>query len=156
MAEWITVIALIAAGLALIIVEVIFVPGTTLVGIIGLIAAGFGIYLSFDYFGPEVGWWTVVGTVVLFGVTLYFSFKGNTWDRFSLKNTISGKVNEGLTTPLKVGEQGKALSAIRPMGKAEFSSGEYEVRSMGNYIDSGTAIRIIKISSNNIFVEPIN
>ena len=156
MAEWITVIALVVIGLSLIVAEVIFVPGTTLVGIIGFIATGFGIFLSFTYFGSEVGWWITAGSVILFGISLYFSFKGNTWDKFSLKSTINSKVNEGLTSKLKVGDEGIAMSAIRPMGKADFHDAEYEVRSMGNYIDSGTTVRIIKIDINNIFVEPIN
>ncbi|MBL6447007.1 hypothetical protein JMN32_11850 [Fulvivirga sp. 29W222] len=156
MAEWITVIALVVIGLSLIIAEVIFVPGTTLVGIIGMAATGFGIFLSFSYFGSEVGWGITVGSVILFGISLYFSLKGNTWDRFSLKSTIDSKVNEGLTSKLKVGDEGIAMSAIRPMGKADFHDVEYEVRSMGNYIDSGTTVKIIKIDINNIFVEPIN
>lgn len=156
MTEWITVIVLIVVGLALIIAEVIFVPGTTLVGIIGLISTIFGIYLSFVYFGTGTGWWTVTGSAVLFAISLYFSFKGNTWDRFSLKDTMGSRVNEGLTSKLKVGDEGIAMSAIKPIGKADFHGEEYEVRSMGNYIDSGTTVRIIKIDVNNIFVEPIN
>lgn len=156
MSEWITVIALVVAGLALVIAEVIFVPGTTLVGILGLVSTVFGIYLSFAYLGDEIGWWITGGSVILFGISLYFSFKGNTWDRFSLKSSIDSKVNEGLTSQLKVGDEGIAMSAIRPMGKADFHDIEYEVRSMGNYIDSGTTVRIIKIDINNIFVEPIN
>lgn len=156
MAEWVTAILLVVAGLALIIIEIIFVPGTTIVGILGLIATIFGLYLSFAYFGTEVGWWMVAGSAVVFGVSIYYSFRSNAWDRFSLKDTMQSKVNEGLVSMLQVGDEGTALSTIRPFGKAEFEKGEFEVRSIGNYIDSGTKIKIIKISNNNVFVEPIN
>lgn len=156
MAEWLTAILLIVAGLSLIVIEIIFVPGTTIVGILGLVATIFGIYLSFVYFGSEVGWWVTAGTGVLLGVALYFSFRTNAWDRFSLKDTIGSKVNEGLINVLKVGDEGIALSTLRPFGKVEFERGEFEARSIGNYIDSGTKVKIIKISNNSIFVEPIN
>ena len=156
MTDWITVVALILVGLALTIAEVVFVPGTTFVGILGLASTGVGIYLSFTQFGQETGLLVAVSSAILFGISLYFSFKKGAWNRFSLKSTMEGKVNEGLTSLLKPGDEGIARSAIRPFGKAEFNEVEYEVRSMGNYIDSGTTVRIIKIINNNIFVEPIN
>ena len=155
MAEWITILALVLVGMALIIIEVIFVPGTTFVGILGFIATAFGIYLTFVKFGYTAGWWVIGSTMIVFGVALYYSFKSNAWDRFSLKNTIDSKVNEGLTGSLKVGDEGLALSTIKPVGNADFGNVEYEVRSQGLYIESGTRIRIIKIEINNIFVEPI-
>lgn len=154
MMEWITVIALIVVGLLLIVAEVIFIPGG-IVGIVGLIFSGFGIYLSFTYFGNDVGLWVTLASTVLFGVSLYFSFKKGAWDLFSLKGTIGSKVNEGLTSKLKPGDEGVALSTLKPIGKAEFEGVEHEVRSKGEYIESGTTIRIIRIENNNIFVEPI-
>lgn len=156
MADVVMIAVLILIGLALIIAEIIFVPGTTFVGILGLLATGYGIYLTFTKYGSEAGTWVTVGSAVLFGISLYFSFKKGAWDKLSLKDTMQGRVNEGLTSKLQVGQEGITRSAVRPIGKAEFDEVEYEVRSMGNYIDSGTAVRIIKIVNNNIFVEPIN
>ncbi|UII21741.1 NfeD family protein [Fulvivirga ligni] len=155
MIEWITVIALIIVGLGFIIVEVLFVPGTTFVGVLGFIAVAFGLYLGFTYFGMEPGIWLTAGSSVVLAISLYFSFKGKTWDKFSLKETISSKVNEGYAGALHVGDEGIAVSTLKPFGKAEFSEKLYEVKSLGNYLDSGTKIKIIKINTNNIFVEPI-
>ena len=72
--EWLIVIALIAFGLALIIAEIIFVPGTTLVGVLGFGFLILGTGLSFRYFGSETGWVTVGCTAVAAGVVLYYSF----------------------------------------------------------------------------------
>jgi membrane-bound ClpP family serine protease len=55
MFEWITVISLILFGLTLIVAEIIFVPGTTLVGVLGFIFLIIGIGLSFHYFGKDIG-----------------------------------------------------------------------------------------------------
>lgn len=156
MTDWITVISLVAVGILLLIAEVLFVPGTTIVGILGFLAAILGIYLSFEYFGTVVGGWFTFGSTVAFGIALYYSFKSKTWDKFSLKDTNSGKVNENLTESLSVGDEGVSISVLKPVGKAEFGDKEFEVKTLGDYVESGTRIKIIKIEKNNIVVETIN
>ena len=153
--EWITVISLILFGLALLVVEVIFVPGTTVVGIAGFVFVVLGIGLAFRYFGSETGWMATGGAALVFGLVFYFSFKTGVWKRFSLKSAIKSKVNEGETDQLTTGEEGLTISALRPVGKAELASKIFEVKTQGEYIDSGTRVRIVKIISNQIFVEPI-
>jgi len=76
------------------------------------------------------------------------------WGRFALKSTSSSKVNEGEVEELSTGQEGIALSALRPVGKAELANRTYEVKTIGSFVDAGTKIRIIKILSNQIFVEP--
>lgn len=156
MVEWITVISLILFGLFLVVAEIIFVPGTTLVGIVGFVFLVMGVGLSFNYFGGETGWITVGVTSVASGLILYYSFKSNVWSRFSLKSSIDSKVNEGELDSLMVGAEGQTVSALRPVGKAEIENKMYEVKTLGEYLDSGSKIRIIKIVSNQIIVEPIN
>jgi membrane-bound ClpP family serine protease len=154
--EWITVISLILFGLFLIIAEVIFVPGTTLVGILGFIFLIIGVSLSFRYFGGEAGWTTIGVTAVASGLILYFSFKANVWGRFSLKSSIQSKFNEGELDSLTVGTEGLTVSALRPVGKANLGEKLYEVKTLGEYLDSGSRVRVIKIIMNQIIVEPIN
>jgi membrane-bound ClpP family serine protease len=152
--EWSIVITLLVFGLGLVIAEIIFVPGTTIVGFLGFALMVTGAALSFRYFGSETGW-TVVGcTAVASGVVLYYSFKTNVWGRFALRSSVQGKVNDGEMEGLAEGQEGVALSALRPIGKAEWNSKTYEVRTRGEYVASGTKIRIINISSNQITVEP--
>jgi membrane-bound ClpP family serine protease len=155
MVDWMIVLSLTFFGLALLIIEIIFVPGTTVVGLLGFLFMAIGVGLSFKYFGSEVGWTTVGGTAVASGVLLYFSFKSNLWGRFALKTTSEGKLNEGEMDQLAPGQEGVAVSALRPVGKAELNSRMVEVKTLGEYVDSGTRIRIIKILSNQIIVESI-
>lgn len=153
--EWMIVISLVLFGLLLLVVEVIFVPGTTVVGIAGFVFVVLGIGFAFRYFGSEIGWITTGGAALAFGIGFYFSFKTNVWKRFSLKSAIKSKVNEGELEQLAEGEEGVTISALRPVGKAELTSKIYEVKTQGQYVDSGTRIRIVKIISNQIFVEPV-
>lgn len=156
MLDWLIIIALIIFGLGLIIVEVIFVPGTTFVGIFGLILAGCGIFLSFQSFGTAIGTGVLIATSLIAVIAVVYSFKTGAWKRFALKSSIKSKFNEEYKHNLWVGDIGIAISTLKPMGKAEFDNKMYEVRTKGNYVDSDTKIKIIKIQENIIIVEPIN
>lgn len=154
--EWTIVLSLVIIGLGLVVIEVIFVPGTTFVGVAGFVLVVVGVGLSFRYFGNLAGWLTAAGSATGAGLSLYFSFKGGVWARFSLKNTMDGKVNEGEMEGLKTGTEGITLSALRPMGKAELQDRTYEVKTMGTYLEAGTRIRVMQILSHQIIVEPLN
>ena len=76
MLEWLSVILLIVVALILIVAELIFVPGTTLVGLIGVACMVLGIYLSFDYFGSDTGWIVLgISSISGFAVVVYGRFK---------------------------------------------------------------------------------
>jgi len=153
---WILIIALILIGLALVIVEVVFVPGTTVVGILGVIFLGAAVMSSYRHFGSDVGLYVLLGTSAATAVALFFSFRSNAWSRFANKSAISSKVNEGKTESLSLGDEGIALSTLKPMGKAQFKGEAYEVKSVGDYVDVGTKVRIVHIDTNQIIVKPIN
>lgn len=155
MLMWIAVVALILAGLALIIVEVLFIPGTTLVGLLGLVLAIAGIVTGYSEFGNTTGNYILLATSLATGVALYMSFRKGAWNKFSLNSSIDSKVNEGVTAGLSVGNEGVAVSALRPMGTADFQDKMIEVKTNGDYLAPGTRIRIVKIITNDILVEPI-
>lgn len=155
MTAWLTVILLIVIGLALINIEVVFVPGTTIVGIAGVLIAAAGVTYSFIKFDNSTGFIVLGITVSLSLATLIYFFKNETWKTMALHNSAKGRVNEGLTGALQVGTQGVAISSLRPFGKAEFAEKQFEVSTVGDYVEEGTKITIIKIESNKILVEPI-
>ncbi|MFZ9980958.1 MAG: NfeD family protein [Cyclobacteriaceae bacterium] len=154
--EWIIVSGLILAGLLLLVVEILFVPGTTLVGLLGFILVLTGGTLSFKYFGPETGWLTVGGSSILSALALYASFKSKLWSKFSLKSSMTGLAVENLDDKLQAGQEGKALSSLRPSGKAEFGNIVCEVRTRGGFADAGSRLKISEVSGSVIIVEPIN
>jgi membrane-bound ClpP family serine protease len=152
----IIIISLLLIGLALIILEVVFVPGTTIVGLIGVIFMGAGIIISYRHYGSNIGLYILIGTGVVTAVSLYFSFRSEAWMRFANNSSIKSKVNEGSTASLQVGDEGVALSVLRPMGTADFKSGQFEVKTLGDYLDVGTRVKIVHVSSSEIIVKPIN
>ena len=155
MADWISIILLIICGIAFIIIELIFVPGTTVLGILGLLALVGGVFISFTNFGRETGIWILVGTSVFSILALVYSLRAGTWKKFALKSTMNSKVNENEKAELRVGMEGKSTSDLRPMGTAEFLDKLFEVQTNGNYLEAGTTIEIVNLSDYKIIVKPI-
>ena len=150
------VVGLISLGLALMIVELIFIPGTTVVGILGFGIYVYGVYSSFGAFGPTIGWIVMISTIVASIAFVVYSLKKKAWDRFALKDINKSRVNEDSPVTIEIGQEGISISSIKPIGKGEFDKREYEIRSMGNYIEENKPIKVIKIDNNRIFVEQLN
>jgi len=144
--------SLLIIGLILLLAEVLFVPGTTIVGILGMIVSLAGIAYAFITFEPEVAWW-ITGIAVIFNLAaIIYGFSSGVWNRFSLKSEIRGGTFDGRTDGLQVGMPGRTISDLKPVGKAMFDDKIYEVRSSGGFISVDTAITIIKIENNTITV----
>ncbi|WP_425390158.1 NfeD family protein [Ekhidna sp.] len=154
--EWLIIIGLMLLGTFLIVAEIIFVPGTTVVGILGFIFSAYCIYLGYDYFGATTGTLILLGGLFLNVIALIFAFKGRSWERFSLKGTMTGKYNDDYKFELNTGDKGMTVSSLKPVGKAIFNDQEIEVRSNGGFIGENVEIEVLRIESSKIFVQPVN
>jgi len=141
--------------MALIVIELIFIPGTTIVGIVGFLCIISGLVLTFNDFGNTVGWVATVGTAIFSGAVLIYAFRSGAWNKFALKKSIDSKVNQDKPINVEVGDEGVARSALRPIGKGDFNNVEMEVRSLGELVPTNSRIKIIKIENRKIYVEPI-
>ena len=154
--EWLIIIGLMLFGTFLLVAEIIFVPGTTIVGVLGFIFSAYCIYLGYDYFGPTTGTLILIGGAALNITALVIAFKGKSWERFSLKGTMTGKFNEEFKHDIQEGDKGVSISSLKPIGKALFGDTEIEVSSNGGFIEENIEIEVIKIDSSKIIVEPVN
>lgn len=150
---WLAIIILLIIGILLVVTELIFIPGTTIFGIAGLLLTIGGVVMAFVNFGTGTGFLVLGIAFAALLVLLLISFRSNTWDNISLKNANTGRVNEEDENNLWKGDKGIALSALRPGGKAEFNDITVEVSTLGQYLEAGTEIRIISIRDKRIFVE---
>jgi len=148
-------IALIIIGLALVVAEVILIPGTTIVGFIGGAIGLLGIIKIYLEQGNTAGHIALAICLCSFGLLFFIIVKYNVWSGVALKDTLTNKVNENILDGLEVGTTGITKSVLRPVGKAHFGDTEYEVQTLGHYVDSGVAVRIIQIAQLKIIVEPI-
>lgn len=152
---WLIVSALIISGLLLVIVEIVFIPGTTVVGVIGVVLSFVGIFFGYREFGSSTGHLILASTTAAMGLMVYYAFQSKTWSRVALKTTNDSRNNEGFLESFAVNEEGICVSALRPVGKAEFNKRLVEVSSEGEYVDAGTKVRIKEVSPSGIIVVQI-
>jgi membrane-bound ClpP family serine protease len=151
---WTLIVALIVIGLLFLILEILVVPGTTVVGIFGFILMGIGIYETYIIYGAATGHLVVAGSLILTIIALVLSLRSKTWKKVMLSAEIDGKTNLIDQEKIKPGDTGKTVSRLVPIGKALINDEYFEVRSSGEYIDQGIEIVVTKIESNKIFVKP--
>lgn len=57
--------------------------------------------------------------------------------------------------PVRTGDQGTAVSPLRPAGKARFAEHYLDVVADGSFVDKGRAVRIVEISGNRVVVREV-
>jgi membrane-bound ClpP family serine protease len=151
--SWTIIAVLIIVGFLFLLLEILVLPGTNVAGIIGFVLIGIGVWQAYTVYGGVAGTLTLAGSVIFSVVALYLALKSRTWSRASLKSAIGSRVNLVMPDKIKVGDTGKTISRLAPMGKAFINGEYYEVRSNGEMIDPGTEIEITKIDVNKITVK---
>jgi membrane-bound ClpP family serine protease len=150
---WFILSTLLLIGLILVIAEILFVPGTTLVGIIGVLVTGAGIYYAFITFDNQTAVMILVATLALNFGALIYGFRTGAWKKFALKSAINSRAFDNRLVGLEVGMEGVAVSDIKPFGKAEIGERIYEVKSESGFISVGTTIFITKLENNTIKIK---
>lgn len=151
-----TILILIILGFILFLVEFLIIPGITVAGIAAFLLVATGVFFGYYDHGVTTGNYILLGTGI--GMIIFFVFvlKLKTWRRFGLKSEIDGRVSTIDSESVHVGDNGKTVSRLAPIGKALINNVLYEVRSEGSYIDAAREIIIIRIEGNKIFVETKN
>jgi len=150
------VILLIVIGLALIVVEVVVLPGITVAGIAGVVLIAGGVYFSFDLFGNTVGIFTLIGASVLFIVFLIYALRAKTWDRLSLHSEIGGRVNVVDTDDIKIGDSALTVSRLSPIGKILIHDKMIEGKSEFGLIDVNKEVTVVQVNESSVVVQEIN
>ncbi len=149
-------IALLIFGVALIVVEVYFVPGFNFVGVIGALFILFAIGYSFTAKGILGGGIMLAGAVAAVGLSFYFMFQTGAWNRFILKTNLR-KDDDTVSREREhrskyLGKIGVAVSPLRPTGIVEIDGERIEVSTEGEFISSGSAVRVVAMDRRRYFV----
>lgn len=152
---WI-VSGIILLGLLIVIIEIFFLPGTTVFGIVGGIIVVAGVYLGFAEYGMKTGSIILGGTLVATCILLYAGFKTYSSGKIALKEVSEGKAPISEAALAGIGDEGVTISYLRPEGKALINGNRVEVFSLGEYIESNKKVKVVKIAENKIFVKQLN
>ena len=154
--EILIVLLLVILGVVLLLVEFMLIPGVTIAGIGGVISFGVSVFLSFKYWGNLVGIIVLLSIVVFIPVLLYFLFKGKAVKPIMLNSDIESKVITVDSEKIHINDEGITIGRLAPIGRAKINGTNVEARSLGNYVEPKTKVRVIKIEGNTVIVEPIN
>jgi membrane-bound ClpP family serine protease len=150
---WWIVVLLILIGIALLVLEILVIPGAGFAGVVGFAMMVAGVWMAYKHIGIMEGNIVLISTIVLNVAGLVYAVRSKTWKKAMLKTEISGKVNEINSENIKVGDKGVTVSRCAPMGKAIINGDFIEVGSMSEFIDQDTEIEIIRIQGNKVFIK---
>jgi len=149
------IILLIVLGIVLLLIEFLVIPGITIAGIGGLVLIGTSIYSTYKSYGSTTGNIVLIATFLLVLAATFFALRSKTWRKVMLNTTVDGKAAESFDDRLKPGDHGKAVTRLAPMGNAMFGDIITEVKTMGEFVDAGTEVEIVKVHNKEIVVKPI-
>ena len=157
-------------GVILLILEIFIIPGFGVAGISGIILIVLSLILSMqDFIIPTVDWeWgiffkNVLNVGVSFVISIFIMMiiaqalpKASFFQRLALnaaQNTSEGfTVQDEAEINKFIGKKGISVTTLRPSGKAEINGEVVEVVSDGEFVEKGTNIEVIDVTSNKIII----
>lgn len=148
------VITLILVGLVLIFAEILIIPGVGVAGILGLLSMGGSCFYAFTQLGNTAGIVvTAINAVLLVALTVWV-LRAKTWKRLTLETKVDSKA-VSFDGVLSLGERGRTLTRLAPMGMVLFDEDSVEVRALEGMIDPGVEVEIVMIEDNKVYVKPV-
>lgn len=148
------IITLILVGLVLMFAEILLIPGVGVAGILGLLSMGGSCFYAFHEFGNMTGAIVTVVNALLLAAMAVFVLRAKTWKRMSLETNITSKAVEGST--LAVGDRGRTVTRLAPMGSARFGDFVVEVKALEGMMDPNIDVEVVLIEDNKIYVKPLS
>ncbi len=162
-------------GVALIVLELFVIPGTFVPGVLGGLMALAGLVLSFQSFIiPENGmemlyleenlqYFVVAVLLLIAGGFLLAKFLPGVplFHKVILESPggpgrFTGQAEARLileSDSIRPGKIGRALSTLRPAGRAEFDGEILDVQTEGDFLEPGTEVVILKVEANKVVVK---
>ncbi len=170
-------LALILAGIGLIVLEIFVIPGFGLAGIMGLMLMLFGLMAILIPNAPtelpipitpgdwsSLVWGIFGGICSLVAAVIAILLLMPKLNKMPLFRQLALAAVEPYNTAsvtdhspimdVQVGDVGVVEAMCRPVGKARFGESLLDVVAEGEYIDAGRSIRLVRMDGNRLIVEP--
>lgn len=163
-----------ALGLVLVLVELILFPGVVVIALTGtLLMLGSLLWAMVDFY-PNAPQWPAFDVFLVplanlavalgsAGVAIFFIAKY--FPQLPLLRrivlTTSQPSGDSLTmdepgsarTPVRAGDIGRAVSMLRPVGRAEFGGDVFDARTEGDFISPGAPVVALRVEGSEVVVE---
>ena len=145
------IILLFVFGMVMVVAE-IMLPGV-IMGLVGLGCLLGSIYLAF---GRSVGLaWTLVGIAVASVPVLAILWVKVLNRVLAIKMTQKGYTSAQVGLKDLVGQEGVALTPLRPAGMARFGDRKVDVVSEGEVVDPDSRVRVVEVKGNRVVVRGV-
>ena len=146
------IISLVIVGLILILAEILLIPGVGIAGVLGVLSMGGSCFYAFHEFGNLTGGVVTGINAILLVVLLVYILRAKTWKRMTLETNIDAKAVADESAVVAVGDKGRTLTRLAPMGSVRFGDNVAEVKAIEGMIDPGTDVEVVMIEDNRIVV----
>ncbi len=149
---------LLIAGLLLLGAELVLIPGSTVVGLLGAGSILASIYLQFGSDFPLVAGLAVILTGVGIGLAFWLLPSSTLTRRFALATSLEGNTATGSTSNIRpnlMGRYGRALSDLRPSGVADIEGERVDVVADGEFIAVGTSLEVVRVEGRRVVVKSV-
>ncbi|NDV47352.1 hypothetical protein D0T49_09875 [Paludibacter sp. 221] len=147
------VCTLLVIGIVFFLVELFLLPGISIAGIVGLLFTGASIYYAYAFVGATAGTITLVGGIILFSLAVWWFMRSKALDKMTLKTDIDGKVDPLQGLDIQVGDKGKTMSRLAPMGKVRINGAVVEAKTNDDFIDPNEEVIVLEVYKTNVLVE---
>jgi len=146
---------LIVLGFLLLLIEAFLIPGFGFAGVLGGVFILGGSGLVWYDAGPAAGVATLLGSGGAAVVFAWLFVRSSVAKRFVLERKLDseGQLRQELAD--LAGKQGVAVTNLRPAGSAEIDGERYDVVTDGEFVEPGTAVRVLEVEGFRVVVEPV-
>jgi len=148
------VIGLMVVGLVLMVIEILVLPGFGLIGVLGGISMLAAAWVAFAYSGAGYGTLSLCAGMLSAGLLFWFLPKTKAGNKMVLKASIDESAPDPSLKGLLEAE-GVAMSDLRPSGTAKIDGRPVDVITDGEYVESGTSVRVVRVEGARVVVEPV-
>ena len=150
------VVLLLVFGVALMVLELFFIPGVGVAGVFSVVSMAAGVGLAYIKISPLAGNIALICVLVLLIIAIWLFLSGRTLQKLSLKTEISSKIDLVDSLHIQIGDQALTSSRLAPMGKVTLQTGEeVEAESLDGFIDPKTPVEIVRIEGNTVVVKKL-
>lgn len=152
--EILIIIGLLLLGMVFFIIEIFFIPGFTISGVLASLLTVSSVWYAYSY-NTIAGHITLIGSIILLILSIWGFARSKTLDKMSLITNVDGKVDTIDELKIKVGDEGVSVSRLAPMGKVKVNNQIVEAKTVDDFVDQNEKIIVREVYATNILVEKI-
>lgn len=153
--EILIILALILAGIVLMLVELFLFPGFFVFGLASGGCLAFANYYAFARLGMTEGFLTLAGTGIACILSVVWFMRSKALDKVSLKANITSRIERPAEGQVKIGDTGIATTRLALIGYANVEGKLIEVKSEDGLVDEKTPVIVTRITDDTIFVSKL-